>query len=151
MAETQVVVSSAGGFRQEAWAGRHTFSVDEPTEVGGTDAGPTPYELLLAALGACTSMTLQMYARRKGWPLEHVEVRLKHSRIHARDCEDCEQKEGYLDHLTKEIVVEGSLSDEQVTRLGEIAEKCPVNRTLHASVRTSQRIWRAGGAASPNA
>ena len=145
MAETQVVVSSAGGLRQEVWAGRHTLSADEPAELGGADAGPNPYELLLAALGACTSMTLLMYARRKEWPLESVEVRLTHNRIHARDCAECEQREGYLDHVAKEIVVAGSLSDDQVTRLGEIAEKCPVNRTLLASVHTTQKIRRAAG------
>jgi putative redox protein len=137
---TEVVVSSSEGLRQEAWAGQHTLTVDEPVEVGGSDAGPTPYELLLAALGACTSMTLRMYADRKQWPLEQVEVRLRHSRIHRQDCADCEVKEGYLDHVEKEIVVAGALSPEQVQRLGEIAELCPVNRTLHAAVRTSQTI-----------
>jgi len=137
---TQVVVTSKGNLRQEIWAGSHTLAADEPVDAGGDDAAPTPYELLLGALGACTSMTVQMYARRKQWPLEAVEVRLHHDRIHARDCAECEQREGYLDHIEKEIVVSGPLSPEQVTRLGEIAEKCPVNRTLHLSVHTSQSI-----------
>ena len=136
----EVVVSGGAGLRQEAWAGQHTLIVDEPVDVGGTDAGPTPYELILTALGACTSMTLRLYADRKQWPLEQVEVRLRHSRIHARDCADCEVKEGYLDHVEKEIVVAGALSPEQVQRLGEIAELCPVNRTLKSAVRTTQTI-----------
>lgn len=137
---TQVVVTSKEGLRQEIWAGTHTLGADEPVDLGGDDSAPTPYELLLGALGACTSMTLQIYAQRKQWPLEAVEVRLCHDRIHARDCEDCEQGEGYLDHIDKEIVVSGPLSEEQVGRLGEIAERCPVNRTLHQSVHTSQTI-----------
>jgi len=140
---SEVVVYSEEGLQQQAWAGRHNLTVDEPTDAGGADAGPNPYELLLAALGACTSMTLRLYARRKDWPLEQVEVRLTHSRVHARDCADCEETDGYLDLIGKEIVVAGALSDEQVTRLGEIAEKCPVNRTLEASVKTRQEIRRA--------
>jgi putative redox protein len=140
---TEVVVSSCGGLRQEVWAGRHTLTVDEPETLGGTDAGPNPYELLLAALGSCTSITLHMYAQRKQWPLELVEVRLRHHRVHAQDCADCEKREGYLDHIEKEIVVGGPLTDEQVQRLGEIAEKCPVNRTLRASVHTTQTMRRA--------
>jgi len=140
----EVVVSSAGGLRHEIWAGRHSFFADEPVEVGGADSGPNPYELLLGALGACTSMTLLMYAQRKEWPLEDVEVRLKHQRIHARDCEDCEQTDGYLDCIEKEIVVAGLLSEEQVQRLGEIAEKCPVNKTLHGKIETRQSIRCAG-------
>jgi putative redox protein len=149
-AVTQVVVTSDGNLRQEIWAGKHTLAADEPVEAGGDDTGPSPYELLLAALGACTSMTLLLYARRKGMPLEHVEVRLHHQRIHAQDCAECEQKEGYLDHVDKEIVVSGPLAEEQVRRLGEIAEKCPVNRTLHASVHTTQKIRLAGSEPRPD-
>lgn len=147
----EVVVSSIGGLRQEIWAGRHTLVADEPAELGGADEGPNPYELLLGALGACTAMTLQMYARRKGWPLENVEVRLIHDRIHAADCGDCEQREGYIDHVEKRIVVSGPLTPEQVQRLGEIAELCPVNKTLHASVHTQQTIRCAGAACDTNA
>jgi putative redox protein len=143
---SQVVVSSDENLRQEIWAGRHTLAADEPRELGGDDTAPTPYELLLAALGACTSMTLQMYARRKGWPLEHVEVRLKHDRIHARDCAECEEKEGYLDRVEKHIAVSGPLTQEQVKRLGEIAEMCPVNRTLHKPLHTTMEIHLAGEA-----
>lgn len=137
---TEVVVSSCEGLRQEIWAGEHTLVADEPVDLGGADTGPNPYQLILAALGACTSMTLRIYAQQKSWPLEHVEVRLRHSRIHARDCAECAEKEGYLDHVEKEIVVSGPLSAEQVLRLGEIAERCPVNVTLRKSVRTGQSI-----------
>lgn len=138
---TEVVVSSCGaGFKHEAWAGRHTLVVDEPQSLGGTDEGPSPYELLLASLGACTSMTMKLYARRKKWPLENVEIRLRHDRREVEDCADCENEERYLDFIEKQIVVSGPLTDEQVRCLGEIAEKCPVNRTLRRSIRTTQEI-----------
>src|SRR5947207_8927820 len=117
---TRVIVASDGKLRQTVRIGAHSLTVDEPVEVGGEDAGPNPYELLLGALGACTSMTLLIYARRKEWPLKAVEVRLAHERIHARDCADCEQREGYRDHVEKEIIVTGPLTAEQVTCLGEI-------------------------------
>ncbi|MFN3649382.1 MAG: OsmC family protein [Armatimonadota bacterium] len=137
---TQVVVISDRNFRQEIWAGDHTLVADEPRELGGDDTGATPYELLLAALGACTSITLLMYARRKGWELQAVEIRLRHNRVHAKDCAECEEKDSYLDRIEKEIAVSGNLSPEQVERLAEIAEKCPVNRTLRASIVTKQEI-----------
>ena len=142
----EVVVSSLGNLRQEIWAGGHTLQADEPREVGGEETGPSPYELLLGALGACTSMTLLLYARRKQWPLEHVEVRLRHNRIHAADCAACETKEGYLDAIEKEIVVAGDLSAEQVERLGEIAHKCPVNQTLLREVQITQAVRHVGAA-----
>src|SRR5437016_11392381 len=126
----EVIVRSLGNLRQEIAAGPHTIFADEPSAEGGDDSGPSPYELLLGALGACTSMTLLLYARRKGWPLEQVEVRLRHQRIHAEDCADCETKEGWLDAIDKEIIVAGNLSPEQQERLGEIAHRCPVNQTL---------------------
>ena len=100
---TVVVHGSATGFAQVIAAGRHQLVCDEPTEVGGTDTGATPYDLLLAALGSCTSMTVAMYARRKRWPLEAVTVRLRHSKVHAADCEACETKEGRLDHIEREV------------------------------------------------
>jgi putative redox protein len=149
---TEVVVSSLGNLRQEIWAGGHALAADEPRDVGGDDTGPSPYELLLGALGACTAMTLLLYARRKGWPLEQVEVRLRHNRIHARDCEECETKEGYLDAIEKEIVVAGDLTREQEERLGEIAHRCPVNQTLLREVRITQTLRRiAPGKGSPPA
>jgi len=125
-----VRVDSRPGLLQSIRAGRHTFEADEPESAGGNDAGPTPYDLLLAALGACTSMTLQLYANRKGWPLEDVFVELRHSRIHADDCASCESENGMIDRLDVVVRVSGTLDDAQVTRLQEIARKCPVHRTL---------------------
>jgi putative redox protein len=139
----EVVVSSAGNLRQEVSARRHRWTADEPQEFGGDDAGPSPYEMLLGALGACTGMTLQLYSRRKVWPLERVEVRLRHQRIHAVDCAECETKEGWLDAIDKEILVTGPLTPEQVARLGEIAHRCPVNQTLLREIRITQQIRRA--------
>jgi putative redox protein len=130
----EVIVSSDRYLRQEIVAGNHTLIADEPRESGGTDAGPDPYSLLLAALGACTSMTLQLYARRKLWPLEKVEVRLRHSRIHAEDCEDCSTKEGRIDRIERHISLTGQLSEEQRARLLEIAGRCPVHRTLSSEI-----------------
>jgi len=133
-ARSVVVRGRATGFSQSIVAGRHELKSDEPLGVGGTDTGPSPYDLLLAALGSCTSMTVALYARRKQWPLEGVTVRLKHSRIHAGDCADCEAKEGLLDRVEREIVLTGSLTDGQRAHLLEIAEKCPVHRTLTSEI-----------------
>src|SRR3954468_24334405 len=141
MTSPDVVVRSAGGgFRQEVAAGPHRLVVDEPASVGGGDAGPSPYGLLLAALGACTSMTLQMYARTKGWPLESVEVRLSHDKIHAKDCATCDTKEGKLDRIVREVILGGPLSEEQRKRLGEIADRCPVHRTLTSEIDIRTRV-----------
>ena len=131
---TVVVYGGATGFAQEILIGPHRLAADEPTEVGGTDEGPTPYDLLLAALGSCTSITVSMYARRKGWPLEGVTARLRHSRIHAEDCAECETKEGKLDQIELDIELAGPLSGEQRSKLLEIAKKCPVHRTLTSEV-----------------
>jgi len=125
-----VVRGSATGFAQEILAGPHRLSGDEPVSAGGTDTGPSPYDLLLAALGACTSMTLGMYARRKGWPLAEVIVNLRHSKTYAIDCAECEAKEGILDRIERDIHLTGLLTDEQRSRLLDIANKCPVYRTL---------------------
>ena len=135
-----VVHGSAAGFAQEIAAGRHRLKGDEPTAVGGTDSGPTPYDLLLAALGSCTSMTIGLYARRKQWPLEAVTVRLLHSKIHAFDCASCETKEGMLDQIERQIELVGPLSDEQRARLLEIADKCPVHRTLTSEIHIRTRL-----------
>jgi len=137
---TVVVRGGAGELRQDVQAGRHQLVVDEPVEGGGNDAGPTPYDLLLAALGACTAMTLRIYARRKGWPLVDVEVRLRHDKIHARDCAECETKEGRLDHVEREILLHGPLDQSQRTRLLEIANRCPVHRTLASEIHMSTRL-----------
>jgi putative redox protein len=129
-----VVRASGSGFAQEIVAGHHSLSADEPHSAGGTDTGATPYQLLLAALGACTSITVEMYARRKNWPLEGIVVRLSHSKIHAEDCFECQTEAGMLDRIDREIELHGSLTPEQRLRLFEIAEKCPVHRTLTSEI-----------------
>ncbi len=133
--EGLVVVSENGDgpFGQRITVGRHTLLADEPTPTG-RDTGPAPYDLLLAALGACTSMTLRMYADRKKWSLEHVEVTLRHSRIHARDCAECSTSQGRLDHVERVIGLTGDLDEDQRGRLLEIADACPVHKTLHGEV-----------------
>jgi putative redox protein len=135
-----VTETRAGKFQQIIRAGRNSLIADEPVNAGGLDSGPNPYDLLLASLGACTSMTLRLYADRKQLPLERVSVKLAHSRIHAEDCETCETKEGMIDRIDKEITVEGPLDDDARTRLLEIAEKCPVNRTLKSEIDIRGRI-----------
>ena len=135
---TEVVVSNENGLAQEIVSGKHRWRADEPAPFG-TDTGPSPYELLLAGLGACTSMTLRLYAQRKGIDLQRITVRIRHSRIHAEDCMDCETKEGLLDRIDREIELSGNLDEAQKLRLLEIAERCPVHRTLNSeiSIKTS--------------
>jgi len=136
-----VVRETRGGtFQQEITAGTHRFLADEPVAAGGLDSGPGPYDLLLAALGACTSMTLRLYADRKKLSLARTQVRLRHSRIYAADCADCETKEGMLDRIDRIISLEGELDADQRKRLLEIADKCPVHRTLTSEIdiRTSE-------------
>ena len=123
-----------GQYTQTITAGRHLLTADEPVSVGGTDAGPNPYDLLLAALGACTSMTMRMYADRKGLPLHRTTVRLRHDRVHAKDCAQCEQNVGMLSRIRREIDIEGPLSDQDRRRLVEIADRCPVHRTLSSEI-----------------
>jgi putative redox protein len=135
-----IVTGDAAGLAQEIRAGSHLLRSDEPLAAGGTDTGPTPYGLLLAALGACTSMTVALYARRKAWPLEQVTVRLRHFRIYASDCADCETKEGKLDRIERDIHFSGSLTAEQRDRLLEIANKCPVHRTLTSEIDIQSRV-----------
>ena len=129
-----IVRGAASGFVQDVEVRSHRFNADEPASVGGTDKGPTPYDLLLAALGSCASMTIALYARRKGWPLTEVTVQLRHSRIHAEDCAECETKEGRLDRIEWNFQLDGDLSDEQRARLLEIAQRCPVHRTLLSEI-----------------
>ncbi len=135
-AEGTVVVQEAGEgkFAQRIAAGPHHLRADEPLSVGGDDSGPGPYDLLLAGLGACTSMTLRLYAEHKGWPLERVTVTLSHDKIHAEDCADCETKSGRLDRIERRLLIEGALDGGQRARLLEIADKCPVHRTLESEV-----------------
>jgi putative redox protein len=121
-------------FQQEVLSGPHRFLADEPAKVGGLDSGPGPYDLVLAGLGACTSMTLRLYADAKQLPLTRVSVRLAHNKIHAKDCENCETVEGMIDHIDRAITLEGDLTPEQRKRLMEIADKCPVHRTLESEV-----------------
>lgn len=139
----KVMVRSFEKYQQRIVSRGHELSADEPVELGGDDTGSSPYELLLAALGACMSMTIRMYAERKEWPLEGVEVTLDHDRIHAQDCVECETKEGRIDQIRKKIVIRGDLSDDQVERFLEIARKCPVNRTLLGEIRMVDEITRA--------
>lgn len=127
--DVTVAETHTGTYIQQITAGSHELIADEPLPVG-QDAGPNPYDLVLAGLGACTSMTVRMYANRKGWPLEHVRVTLRHSRIHAKDCADCETTKGMLDQIDREIELIGDLDDTQRQRLMDIAERCPVHQTL---------------------
>lgn len=132
---SEVVVTSGTNLQHEVRYGEgDTFTTDEPREAGGDDAGPDPYTLLLGALGSCISMTVQMYARRKQWPVETVSVRLRQNRMHAKDCETCEDKEGFIHRIEREVSVTGDLSDEQHARLQEIAHKCPVHKTLTSKI-----------------
>jgi putative redox protein len=130
----KVTVLSRENLKQEIVAGKHQIIADEPVDAGGDDLGPDPYSLLLAALGACTSMTLKLYSRQKNWDLQTVHVTLTIDKIHAQDCKDCETKEGKIDRITREIQLEGNLSEEQQKRLREIAKRCPVHRTLTSEV-----------------
>lgn len=140
-----VVRGGADSFKQEIIAGKHRLVADEPVSAGGSDAGPDPYDYLLAALGVCTSMTIGFYARRKQIPLENITVSLWHSRIHAKDCEECETREGMVDRIEVEVKLTGTLSAEQHAALMEIAAKCPVHRTLHGHTTFEERIERAPG------
>lgn len=134
-----MVRSADAGLSQEIIVGPHHLAADEP-EAPGTDTGPTPYQLLSAALGACTSITLTAYAGRKEWPLESVTVALTHGKIHAKDCDDCETKEGKVDRIERAIELGGPLSDQQRERLLEIAKKCPVYRTLTSEISIRTRL-----------
>ena len=136
--EGQVEVASTGlgRFQQRITTADHSLTADEPKSLGGLDSGPSPYDYLLAALGACTNMTLQMYAARKRWPMEGVSVALQHAKVHAKDCEDCETTGAQIDEVRRVIRIEGEqLDDEQRAKLIEIADKCPVHRTLHNEVK----------------
>jgi uncharacterized OsmC-like protein len=134
-----VVRGNARGFLQEVVSGKHPLRVDEPGTVGGNDAAPGPYDYLLIALGSCTSMTVGLYARRKQIPLKDITVSLSHSRIHAKDCEECETKEGMLDRIDISIELTGPLTPEQREKLMEIAAKCPVHRTLNSEINIRLR------------
>jgi len=138
--EPHVIVNgNATGFAQKIQIGPHQLVADEPVSYGGTDIGASPYDLLLAALGSCTSMTIGLYARKRGWPLENITISLRHLRIHAKDCDDCETKEGKVDRIWREIHLTGNLTDEQRAKLMEIADKCPVHQTLTSEINIKTR------------
>jgi putative redox protein len=134
-----VTETSAGGYARQIDAGHHQLVADEPPPVGD-DTGPTPYDLVLAGLGACTSMTVRMYADHKAWPLEQVRVTLRHSRIHAKDCADCETSSGYIDQIDCDVELTGDLDDAQRQRLHYIAERCPVHQTLTSEVHITTSL-----------
>ena len=135
-----VVRTGKSGFRTEVDADGHSLIADEPISVGGSDTGPTPYDYLVTALGACTSMTLRMYADRKGWPLDGITVRLRHEKVHASDCVQCEDKDQKMDQIEREIELAGSITAEQGRQLLAIADRCPVHRTLHSGVNVKSRL-----------
>jgi putative redox protein len=134
-----VTETGAGTYTQQITAGRHRLLADEPQPIGD-DAGPTPYDLLLAALGACTSMTLRMYADRKGWQFDRIQVTLRHKRIHAQDCADCETKVGWVSHIDRDIEITGDLDDVQRQQLMHIAERCPVHQTLTSEIEVATSL-----------
>jgi len=146
---TVTVHGSATGYAQEISIAQHRLTADEPLSVGGTDSGPNPYDLLLAALGSCTSITVAMYARRRGWPLESVTVRLSHSKVHAADCDSAETKVGLLDHVHRDVEFSGPLSEEQRARLADIATKCPVHRTLESEIVIETHLTEPGTSSMP--
>jgi putative redox protein len=135
-----IVEGKTSSFLQRVQARHLRFAADEPIDKGGSDLGPNPYELLLAGLGACTSMTLKMYAGRKEWPLEAVRVTLRHDRIHAKDCKDCAEDTGMIDVIEKKLELEGDLTEEQRERLLAISARCPVHRTLLNEIKIRSEL-----------
>lgn len=140
IAGVRVVEAGQGTFAQDIHAGRHLLRADEPLSAGGTDSGPSPYDLLLAALGACTAMTVRLYANHRQLPLRSVTVDLKHDKIHANDCETCETRDAKIDRIERVLTLEGDLDEAQRAKLLEIANKCPVHRTLHSEVSIPTRL-----------
>ncbi|HLW34515.1 MAG TPA: OsmC family protein [Chthoniobacterales bacterium] len=134
-----IVYGDAKGFAQKVQIGSFGLTADEPASFGGTDSGPSPYDLILAALGSCTSMTIGLYARKRRWPVDKISVSLWHSKIHAKDCDDCETKEGRIDRIEMEIHLDGALTDEQRMKLLEVAGKCPVHQTLTSEINIKTR------------
>jgi putative redox protein len=134
-----VTETGSGTYTQQITVGHHRLVSDEPRPIGD-DAGPTPYDLVLAGLGACTSMTVRMYANRKDWPLDWVRVTLRHSRIHAKDCADCEATNGWIEHIDRDIELAGDLDDTQRQRLLHIGERCPVHQTLTSDVQIATSL-----------
>jgi putative redox protein len=139
-----IVRTGKSGYQTEITAGPHRLIADEPIAVGGADTGPSPYDYLVAALGACTSMTLRMYADLKKLPLDSVIVRLRHEKVHADDCQECEEQSRTIDVIDREIELVGPLQESERTRLLQIADRCPVHRTLHSGIRVTSRLKDAG-------
>jgi putative redox protein len=135
-----LVESASPEFLENVSVGRHRLQADEPLSAGGQDAAPSPYELLLAALGTCKAITARMYAKRKGWPLQGVQVKLSHTKVHAEDCADCERTNSLMDQIEVEIKFQGELSAEQRQVLLAITEKCPVHRTLTSDLQIRTRV-----------
>ena len=143
---SDVTVTSLTNLRNEVRYGAgHTLITDEPTDAGGEDAGPDPYTLVLAALGSCISMTTMLYARRKAWPVERISVQLRQRRIHAKDCQECEQTDGFVHRIERSVSIEGNLTEEQRARLQEIAHKCPVHKTLMSEIIITEMENESGG------
>src|SRR5688572_22829640 len=138
MGTATVVVHLRGGFRSEVEAGPHRWVLDEPVEAGGTGGGPTPYDALAAALGGCTAMTLQFYAKREKLPLEGLDVSVTHDRQHVKDCADCASTQGFIHRFKVEITLHGPLSEEQRQKLLTIAGRCPVAKTLQNEIRIDE-------------
>ncbi len=138
--QIEVVETGAGKFANVVRVGRHLLAADEPKSIGGTDTGPSPYDYLLAGLGACTAMTLRLYAERKKLALDKVSVRLRHERVHADDCSDCESASGQISEMHRDITLEGDLSEQDRTKLLEIADKCPVHRTLENEIKVRTQL-----------
>ncbi len=143
---SEVTVTSLSNLRNEvSYGGGKTLVTDEPAGLGGEGAGPDPYTLLLAALGSCVSMTLTLYARRKGWPVERVRVSLRQRRVHAKDCAACgSDSDDFIHHIERSVEIEGPLSEEQHARLQEIAHRCPVHRTLTSEIAVTEFTDDAG-------
>ena len=138
-----ITADLTSGYRVELRAGDHLWYADEPTDLGGTDTGPTPYELLLSAVGACTAITVSMYCQRKGWDLHSVSARYEIDKVHADDCADCEDdSSGYIERVRSEIFIEGTFDEAQRARLSDIARKCPVHKTIdHGVTFTTETVF----------
>ena len=149
--EENVIISKTGteGFYTEINANGHSLVADEPSSVGGSNLGPTPYDYLMASISACTTMTLQMYAKRKGIQLNSAKVRVTHSKVYAQDCETCETSNQKIDKFTRELELEGELTDQQAQRMLEIADKCPVHKTLHSNVQIETTLKKVEDSATP--
>ena len=145
---SDVTVTSLANLRNEVrWGAGHVLITDEPVALGGEDAGPDPYTLLLAALGSCISMTTMLYARRKAWPVERVTVRLRQQRVHGKDCQECDQNmDSFVHRIERSVSFQGALTEQQLSRLQEIAHKCPVHKTLSSPIIVTELANESGEA-----